>query len=176
MGSRYHAQTAGIAYLHLVFWGSLVTFILAIYMVAAAPNDSVLRPCIVLLMLSVSNMVSNYRQSTDNIKSSLALSFILLHEYNTRHRQLLDSPDERLNSIKRPVYIAIRLAISVAILSLFCSGWNVVTATRQPICLPIAPMRLLWQAGGPCKAQRVAAAFSIINLYVVALLTAPILN
>ena len=47
---------------------------------------------------------------------------------------------------------------------LITTGWNLIVAARQPVCLPAGILAAYWQAGGPCIAQRFGTAIAMILL------------
>ena len=164
---KYNPSTAGIAYLHLTLWSSLITLVLAIHILAQGSSDSTLVPCAVLLLLGVSLSSIERQPYSYNDQSTASFAYILFHEYHAHKRIRLVQTKEAFSTIRRPVYLATRLSIILAMLWLLSSGWNMIIAARQPICLesgPLATALNLWQVGGTCKAQRAGAAFSIINL------------
>jgi hypothetical protein len=161
---KYNATTAGIVYLHLTLWGSLITFTLAIYTFALGASDEVLVPCAILMILAVSILMSLVIVPTNWIQCTAALAYVVFHQHNARKQRLLSRSDSRNSAVKRPVCIAARLSIALAMLWLISSGWNMIIAARQPVCLDRGPMLRLWQVKSTCKVQRAGTAFSIINL------------
>jgi hypothetical protein len=162
---KYNASTAGIVYLHLMLWGSLITFTLAIYMFARGASDQVLVPCSVLLVLSVSKALPTNLTVIDKLlQSSAALAYTLFHQHSARKQRLEPRSYKRESSARAPASIAIRLLIAVVMFWLISSGWNMIIAARQLICLRRGPMLKLWQIEGTCVAQRAGTAFSMTNL------------
>lgn len=53
-GFKYGSSTAGIVYLNLVLWGSIITMILALILLGTGTKDSVILPCSILLAIAVS--------------------------------------------------------------------------------------------------------------------------
>ena len=68
--------------------------------------------------------------------------------------------------VKKASYVAIRLAVTLCILWLLTSGWNMITVARRPVCLPKAAGLQGWEAGTTCQAGRAGMAFAMIALYV----------
>lgn len=68
--------------------------------------------------------------------------------------------------VKRPAYVLTRMTIFLIMAWLITTGWNLIVAARQPVCLPGGILAAYWQAGGACIAQRLGAAIAVILLSV----------
>ncbi|KIW07061.1 uncharacterized protein PV09_01952 [Verruconis gallopava] len=157
---KYNASTAGFVYIHLALWGSLTTLVLALYLFAVGASDEVLVPCAILLIIA----------------TSASFAYIAFYEYHARKRTIMVRTEEVYSAARKPVYIASRLSIALAMLWLLSSGWNMIIAARQPICKSGQPTLRLWQREGTCIAQRAGAAFSILNLLIACALFAHMLS
>lgn len=90
--------------------------------------------------------------------------YVVMHVFvSRRHKIWLE--DNRRNSLLRTThYLAIRVVVAICTLWLLTSGWNLIIAARQPLCLPGSTEGAAWQVGLTCVAGRFSAAMSIVAL------------
>ncbi|KAF1951616.1 hypothetical protein CC80DRAFT_480898 [Byssothecium circinans] len=133
--------------LNVLLWSSLVCFTASLYQVASDISDTSSIPSEVLILTS----------------SLTTIAYIILHTIFSL-KQRIWKHQGRHPSIKKTSYIAVRFAVTLCILWLLTSGWNMITVARQPVCLSEAPGLQGWEAGSTCRVSRVGIAFSIVAL------------
>ncbi|KAF2492216.1 hypothetical protein BU16DRAFT_107074 [Lophium mytilinum] len=136
------------ACLNVLLWASISALICTAYLIAADPGDVTDLPSEILI-----------------ITSSLAsIAYIILHSA-VAWRQT-SWPEVRLqrSPLSKTSYFAIRLSVTLAVLWLCTSGWNMIIAARQPICLAKSSYLAGWEAGSTCVVGRIAIAMSLFAL------------
>ncbi|KAF2467866.1 uncharacterized protein BDR25DRAFT_233152 [Lindgomyces ingoldianus] len=134
--------------LNVLLWSSLFTFITTIYLISADPGDSTNIPSEVLTLAS----------------SLVSIGYILLHTIFSLKQRIWKHQRRHPSIIKKTSYFAIRLAVTLCILWLLTSGWNLITVARRPVCLPGGRSLPGWEAGTACVVGRTGMAFSMIAL------------
>jgi hypothetical protein len=69
------------------------------------------------------------------------------------------------STVKRASYVATRLAVTLCVLWLLTTGWDMIIVARRPTCLHEAPDLQVWEYGTSCFVARLGTAFAAISLY-----------
>ncbi|KAF2703041.1 hypothetical protein K504DRAFT_539238 [Pleomassaria siparia CBS 279.74] len=136
------------ALLHILLWGSLSTIVTSIYLIAADPNDTTMIPSEILTLTS----------------AFVSLAYVVLHTVFSIKQRIWRHQRRNPSITMKTSYVAVRLAVTLCILWLLTSGWNLIIIARQPMCLPAAAELGGWEAGTTCVVGRVATAISLIVL------------
>ncbi|KAF2021138.1 hypothetical protein BU24DRAFT_446225 [Aaosphaeria arxii CBS 175.79] len=134
--------------LNILLWSSIFVLITSFYVIASDPTDTTNIPTHVLTLLS----------------SVGSIGYVVLHTVFSLKQRIWRHQKRHPSITKMTSYVAVRVAVSITILWLLTSGWNMITVARQPICLPARPGLEGWEAGGTCVVSRVAFAVTFIAL------------
>ncbi|KAF2455713.1 hypothetical protein BDY21DRAFT_71019 [Lineolata rhizophorae] len=97
------------------------------------------------------------------VASIVSICYIAFHSFISS-RQHSWSQDQTAPYLRNSCYIAIRAIVALCILWLLASGWNLIIAAREPVCLPDGSMGEPWQVGTSCRLERFSATLSILAL------------
>ncbi|KAF2793673.1 hypothetical protein K505DRAFT_375197 [Melanomma pulvis-pyrius CBS 109.77] len=136
------------ALLHVLLWSSVCTLITSLYLIAADPGDTTNIPSEVFTLAS----------------AFVSIAYIIIHTIFSLKQRIWKHQRRNPSIIKKTSYIAIRLAVTLCILWLLTSGWNLIIVARQPVCLPAGAGLEGWEAGTTCVVGRIGTTFSIIAL------------
>lgn len=95
------------------------------------------------------------------------MSIIYITVHNVLSKQRIDDVDyaRATGNASKGTYFALRLAAISCTSWLLTSGWNLLIAARQPVCLRSDRFALQsWASGEPCVAQRIGTALSLFVL------------
>ncbi|CAI6299003.1 unnamed protein product [Periconia digitata] len=144
---RQWTLIAVTALLHVLLWSSSMSLGVTIFQLVSDPNDT-----------------TNLASQTLTLTSSIAtLAYVLLHTIFSL-KQRAWRHERRRPSIERTTYVAVRFAVTLCILWLLTTGWNMIIVARQPTCLPKSNGLDGWEAGPTCHANRIGVASSTIAL------------
>lgn len=101
---------------------------------------------------------------TDSDQSLVTVAYIVLHTIFSLKQRIWKHQRRHPSIVKKTLYVAIRFAVTLCILWLLTSGWNMIIVARQPVCLPKGPGLRGWEAGTTCRVGRAGVAFAIIAL------------
>ncbi|KAF2179882.1 hypothetical protein K469DRAFT_594590 [Zopfia rhizophila CBS 207.26] len=136
------------ACLNVLLWSSLFTFITTLYLIAADPVDTTNIPTEVLTLTS----------------SLASIAYVVLHTIFSLKQRIWKHQRRHPSILKKTSYFAIRLVVTLCILWLLTSGWNMITVARRPVCLPAARGLARWESGTTCVVGRLSVAMSLIAL------------
>jgi hypothetical protein len=163
-GLKYRGSIAITVFLHVLLWGSVAVFVIAVDIFSVAYMDVTLRPPAILMLISVSKSVAFASNQANVAQCVLSVLFLAFHNLTARRRVVGFLDEEPVSRTERPTWIGTRLLIGVCIMWLVTSGANLVVASRQPLCFRPGYILAYWQFGGTCIAQRVGTGISIIVL------------
>ncbi|OCK97233.1 uncharacterized protein K441DRAFT_16083 [Cenococcum geophilum 1.58] len=134
--------------LNVLLWSSIFSLIASLYSFGADPGDVTMLASQVLTISS----------------ALVSIFYTILHSVVSRKQKTWSERRLQRSLLKKTCYLAIRLAVTLCILWLLTSGWNLITAARQPVCLPSSTHMAGWDTGPTCVAGRMSAAMSFIAL------------
>ncbi|KAF2827135.1 hypothetical protein CC86DRAFT_406356 [Ophiobolus disseminans] len=134
--------------LNVLHWSSIICLTTSIYQIASNPDDSISVPSEVLTLTS----------------GVATLSYTYLHTIISLKQKIWSHQRGHASAIKRTSYVAIRFAVSLCVLWLLTSGWNMIIVARRPVCLADAPGLQVWEVGLTCRVGRLGMAFAVISL------------
>ncbi|KAF2685088.1 hypothetical protein K458DRAFT_20116 [Lentithecium fluviatile CBS 122367] len=134
--------------LNVLLWSSLICLITTVYQIASRPGDTTNIPSEVLTLTS----------------ALATVAYIVLHTVFSLKQRIWKHQRRNPSIVKKTSYIAIRVAVTLCILWLLTSGWNMITVARRSVCLSEGPGLLSWEAGPTCHAGRAGMAFAMIAL------------
>ncbi|KAF2733379.1 hypothetical protein EJ04DRAFT_273561 [Polyplosphaeria fusca] len=134
--------------LNVLLWSSVATLVTTVYLIASDPSDT-------------TNIASEVLTLTSALTS---ISYIFLHTIFSLKQRIWKHQRRHPSILKKTSYVAIRLAVSLCVLWLLSSGWNMIIVARRPRCLPAAPDRAGWEAGTTCTVGRFGMAMAMIAL------------
>ncbi|KAH7135122.1 hypothetical protein B0J11DRAFT_547156 [Dendryphion nanum] len=134
--------------LNVLLWSSVFVVVTTVYLVVADPDDTTSIPTHVL-----------------SLSSALASSaYIILHTIFSLKQRIWRHQRRNPSIIRNASYFAVRLAVSLCVLWLLTTGWNMITVSRQPVCLAASPDLAGWEAGATCVIARATISISFIAL------------
>ncbi|KAF1986493.1 hypothetical protein K402DRAFT_81123 [Aulographum hederae CBS 113979] len=134
--------------LNVLLWSSLCSLAATIYIIVIGAVDFDFLPSAVLILAS----------------SVVSLCYVVLHCMVTRRQQRWTDDQLQISLMRKACHIGLRLAVTLCILWALTSGWNLIVAARQPICLPEGSNGSRWQVGISCIVERFSAAMSLVAL------------
>jgi hypothetical protein len=150
--------------LHVLFWSSLTTFVASLYLIAADTGDDTNTPSEILTIASVSTAIIATVQTTYHWQAFVSLAYILFHTIFSLKQRIWKRQRRDLFLVKKTSYVAVRFAVTLCILWLLTSGWNLIIFARRPVCLPAGASLEGWEAGTTCVVGRIGTAISMIAL------------
>ncbi|KAF2647537.1 hypothetical protein K491DRAFT_723361 [Lophiostoma macrostomum CBS 122681] len=135
--------------LNVLLWSSILVMVSSLYLIASDPDDTTNTPTEVLTILS----------------SLVSIAYIVVHTIFSLKQRIWRHQGRHPSIVKKTSYVAVRFSVTLCILWLLTSGWNLITVARQPVCLPEAPGRQGWEAGTTCMIGRAGVAMSLIALF-----------
>jgi hypothetical protein len=151
--------------LNTLLWTSVFVFITSLYLIASDPDDTTNTPTEVLTITSVGGLCTNTHHILLTYQSLVSIAYIVLHTIFSLKQRIWRHQGRHPSIVKKTSYVAVRFSVTLCILWLLTSGWNLITVARQPVCLPEAPGRQGWEAGTTCVVGRLGIALSLIALY-----------
>ncbi|KAH4338047.1 hypothetical protein HBH98_214100 [Parastagonospora nodorum] len=134
--------------LNILHWSSLICVFTSIYQIAATPDDKTSIPSEVLTLLS----------------AFVTISYTYLHTIISFKSRTWTDLRKHRTAIKQTSYIATRIAVTLCVLWLLTSGWNMIIVARRPVCLPVAPDLQAWEMGTVCQVARLGIALVVVSL------------
>ncbi|CAO2647346.1 Nn.00g082680.m01.CDS01 [Neocucurbitaria sp. VM-36] len=134
--------------LNVLLWSSLICLVVSIYQVATDPKDTTNIAPVVLTSIS----------------ALVTIAYTFLHTIISLKQRIWTHQRRHPSAIKKTDYVAIRMVISLCVLWLLTSGWNMIIVARRPMCLPEAPGLQKWEFGTTCQISRIGMAFAMIAL------------
>ena len=153
-----------VVLLHVLFWSSLTTFVSSLYLIAADTGDDTNTPSEILTIASVSTAIMATVQTTYHWQALVSLAYILLHTIFSLKQRIWKRQRRDPFLVKKTSYVAVRFAVTLCILWLLTSGWNLIIFARRPVCLPAGASLEGWEAGTTCVVGRIGTAISMIAL------------
>ncbi|KAF1935609.1 hypothetical protein EJ02DRAFT_120007 [Clathrospora elynae] len=136
--------------LNLLLWSSLICLATSIYQIVSDPKD-------------MTNIAPVVLTSTSAL-ATIAYAFI--HTIFSLKQKIWERQQRHTSASKKTPYVAIHIVVSLCVLWLLTSGWNMITVARRPTCLDEAPGLQEWEFGLTCQINRVGIAFAAIALTV----------
>ncbi|KAF2106608.1 hypothetical protein BDV96DRAFT_654610 [Lophiotrema nucula] len=136
------------ACLHVLLWSSIFTLVTTLYLIASDTSDATNVPTEVLTITS----------------ASVSIGYIVLHTIFSLKQKIWKHQGRHPSILKKTSYFAIRVAVTLCVLWLLTSGWNMIVVARRPVCLPDTPGFQGWEAGTTCVVGRAGVAISLIAL------------
>ncbi|KAF2267275.1 hypothetical protein CC78DRAFT_94716 [Lojkania enalia] len=134
--------------LNALLWTSLFTLITSLYLIASDPSDATNIPSEALTLTS----------------SLVSIAYIFLHTIFSLKQRIWKHQRRHPSILKKTSYFAIRFAVTLCILWLLTSGWNMIIVARRPVCLPPRVGLQGWEAGATCVVGRLGIAMSMLAL------------
>ncbi|OCL02691.1 hypothetical protein AOQ84DRAFT_392786 [Glonium stellatum] len=134
--------------LNILLWSSIFSLIASFYLFGADSRD------ITMLVSQILTLTSAF----------VSILYTILHTVVSRKQKTWSETRLQSSLLKKTCYVAIRLAVTLCILWLLTSGWNLITAARQPVCLPSSTHKPGWETGPTCVVSRISATMSLIAL------------
>ncbi|KAH7396196.1 hypothetical protein BKA66DRAFT_259519 [Pyrenochaeta sp. MPI-SDFR-AT-0127] len=136
--------------LNILLWSSLVCLATSFYQVASDPKD--MTNIALVVLTSTSALVT--------------ISYTFFHTIISFKQRIWMHQRRHPSAMKKTSYVAVRFVVSLCVLWMLTSGWNMIIVARRPLCLSEAPELQNWEFGTKCYMSRVGMAFAMVALVV----------
>ncbi|KAF1848092.1 uncharacterized protein K460DRAFT_384303 [Cucurbitaria berberidis CBS 394.84] len=137
--------------LNVLLWSSLICLGISIYQVASDPKDT-------------NNIAPVVLTSTSAL---VTIAYTFFHTIISLKQRIWTHQRRHPSAVEKTDYVAIRTVVSLCVLWLLTSGWNMIIVARRPICLPEGPEgpgAQRWEIGSTCQVSRIDMSFAMIAL------------
>ncbi|RII21877.1 hypothetical protein CUC08_Gglean001046 [Alternaria sp. MG1] len=136
--------------LNVLLWSAIICLVTSLYQIISDPQD-----------------ITNVAPVVLTLTSALTtIAYTFIHTVFSLKQKTWEQQQRHTSAVKKTSYVAIRLVISLCVLWLLTTGWNMIIVARRPVCLHEAPGLEGWEFGSTCLGSRIGIAFAAISLYV----------
>ena len=97
------------------------------------------------------------------VQALLTIIYAIVHTVFSLKQKVWTSR-QATSTVKKTDYVAIRIVVSLCVLWLLTTGWNMIMVARRPVCLPEQQDLQRWESGFTCYIARVGTGFAAIAL------------
>jgi len=153
--------------LNVLLWSAIICLVTSLYQIISDPQDMTNVAPVVLTLTSVCAWSLAAKNNTHWISQALTtIAYTFIHTVFSLKQKTWEQQQRHTSAVKKTSYVAIRLVISLCVLWLLTTGWNMIIVARRPVCLHEAPGLEGWEFGSTCLGSRIGIAFAAISLYV----------
>ncbi|KAI5375903.1 hypothetical protein J4E82_005381 [Alternaria postmessia] len=134
--------------LNVLLWSAIICLVTSLYQIISDPQD-----------------ITNVAPVVLTLTSALTtIAYTFIHTVFSLKQKTWEQQQRHTSAVKKTSYVAIRLVISLCVLWLLTTGWNMIIVARRPVCLHEAPGLEGWEFGSTCLGSRIGIAFAAISL------------
>jgi hypothetical protein len=153
--------------LNVLIWSAFICLVTSLYQIVTDPHDTTNIAPVVLNVTSVCAGSLVTKTNTNRSSQALAtIAYACVHTVFSLKQKKWERQRRHKSAVEKTSYIAIRLVVSLCVLWLLTSGWNMILVARRPICLQETPGLQGWEFGSTCLYGRVGITFAAISLFV----------